>query len=65
MKVTLFGMVMPVRLVQFENAEFPMEVTQLGMETLVRLSCMENACSPILVTGMLLIVSGIVTDLLS
>ena len=35
--VTLFGIVMLVRLVQFSNAPLPISVTLLGMTTLLRL----------------------------
>ena len=37
MLVTLFGMVMLVRLLQLKNAYSPIHITLLGMFTLVRL----------------------------
>ena len=43
MLVTLLGIVTLVRLVQPENASFPMLVTLLGIVTLVRLVQPENA----------------------
>jgi hypothetical protein len=43
MLVTLSGMVTLVRLVQSENAAYPMLVTLLGMVTLARLVQLENA----------------------
>ena len=55
MLVTLFGIVMLVRLPQLENALLPMLVTLFGIVMLVRLPQSENALLPILVT-----LSGIV-----
>ena len=54
MIVTLVGMVMLVRLLQFWNAQSPMIVTLFGMVMLVRLLQFRNAPAPMLVT-----VSGI------
>jgi len=50
MLVTLLGIVIPVRLMQYENAPSPMLVTLLGIDMLVRLVQSLNAQSPILVT---------------
>ena len=43
MLVTLFGIVMLLRPVQLENAQFPMLVTLFGIVMLVRLGHSENA----------------------
>ena len=51
MLVTLSGSLMLVRLLQTENADFPMLVTLLGIVMPVRLLQNWNALPPILVTG--------------
>ena len=48
--VTLAGMVMLARLVQYPNAAPPIDVTLVGMVTLVRLVQPLNASAPIDVT---------------
>jgi hypothetical protein len=58
--VTLPGMVTAVRPLQYLNALAPIEVTLSGMSTEVRLQ-FSNAEVPIEVTGLPLIVEGIIT----
>ena len=50
MEVTLSGIVILVRLLQYSNADLPMEVTLSGIVILVRLLHKENALSPMEVT---------------
>ena len=50
MLVTLFGIIMLVRLLQPQNAESPMLVTLSGIVMLVRLLHQQNASLPMLVT---------------
>jgi hypothetical protein len=50
MLVTLPGIVMPVKLVQFSNARSPMLVTLPGMVTLVSVVLLSNASFPMLAT---------------
>ena len=57
MLVTLFDIVMSVKLVHSENAKAPMLLTPSGMLMLVKLVQPQNADSPMLVTP-----SGIVTS---
>ena len=53
--------VIAVRLVHQANVLSPMLVTLLGIVTLVRLVQRKNAMCPMLVTGILSMVSGMVT----
>ena len=59
MEVTLFGMLMLVKLLHPQNASAPMDVTLSGMLMLVKLLQLQNAYSPMDVT-----LSGITTFLL-
>ena len=61
MLVTLSGMVMLVKEVQYSNAESPMLVTLSGMVMLVKASQERNALSPMLVTlsGMVMLVKEV------
>ena len=62
MLVTLSGIVMLVRLVQFKKAEFPMLVTLSGIVMLVTLLQTQKAWGPMLVTGFPSMVSGITSS---
>ena len=59
MLVTLLGMLMLVRLLQPENAAYPMLVTLSGMVMLVRLLQPSNAKSPMVSTLRPSIIAGI------
>ena len=59
MVVTLFPIVTLAKLLQAENAEFPMLVTLLGIVTPVRLMQESNADVPMLVTGLSVMLAGI------
>ncbi len=61
MLVTLSGIVMPVKPLQYLNAISPMLVTLSGIVTLVRPLQPRNAEYPMLVTGLPPSVSGMVT----
>ena len=61
MLVTLSGIVMLVRLVQFKKAESPMLVTLSGIVMLVTLLQLQKAWVPMLVTGLPSMVSGILS----
>ena len=69
MEVTLFGMVIAVRLLQPSNAPSPIEVTLFGMVMEVRLLQPENALLPMEVTlpsvGMTLLLQPTIKVLIS
>ena len=62
MLITLSGIVMLVRLVQFKKAESPILVTLSGIVMLVRLVQLQKAWVPMLVTGLPPIVFGITSS---